>query len=82
MPIFEYACRSCGERFEVLVRTGSKPACPKCAGVDLEKLLSLPAIKSETTHGAAMAAAKSRDTKQAREKNAAQRDYELKHDKD
>jgi putative FmdB family regulatory protein len=82
MPIFEYACRSCGEQFEMLVRAGTQPACPKCAGTDLEKRLSLPAIKSETTHGAAMRAAKTRDTKQAREKNAAQRDYELKHHRD
>jgi len=66
----------------VLVRAGVQPACSRCGGVDLEKLLSLPAIKSETTHGAAMAAARSRDNKLSREKNAAQRDYELKHHKD
>ena len=82
MPMFEYVCKSCGEQFETLVRTGSVPACPKCASEDLDKQLSLPAIKSETTHGAAMRAAKVRDTKQAREKNAAQRDYELKHHAD
>ncbi|HEX5071169.1 MAG TPA: zinc ribbon domain-containing protein [Vicinamibacterales bacterium] len=82
MPIYEYRCRSCGEDFETLVRAGSTPACPTCAGVDLERRLSLPAIKSDSTHGAAMRAAKARDTKQAREKNAAQRDYELKHHND
>lgn len=33
MPIYEYRCDSCGERFEELVRTGDDEgllACPKC----------------------------------------------------
>jgi len=80
MPIFEYACRQCQTQFESLVRAGSEPpACPKCGGVDLERLLSVPAIKSDTTHRAALAAAKSRDQKLGAEKAAAQREYELKH---
>ena len=79
MPIFEYACRSCGKQFELLVRTGTEPACRHCHSTDLERLLSIPAIKSETTHGAAMAAARLRDQKQASEKYRAQREYELKH---
>jgi putative FmdB family regulatory protein len=80
MPIFEYSCRACGREFEALVRPGDVPACPACAGVDLEKRLSLPAIKSESTHGLAMRAAKKRDTRQASENARAQREYELKHD--
>jgi putative FmdB family regulatory protein len=40
MPLFEYACRGCGHRFEELVRGSEQPACPRCAGADLEKLLS------------------------------------------
>lgn len=41
MPIFEYACASCGKEFEVLVR-GSSPAprCPSCHGEELNKKLS------------------------------------------
>jgi len=80
MPIYEYACRSCGNAFELLVRSSTVPACPKCTSQDLERKLSLPAIKSETTHAAAMSAAKRRDKKQAGEINRAQREYELKHD--
>jgi putative FmdB family regulatory protein len=79
MPIFEYSCRSCQAQFETLVRAGSEPACPKCGSVDLEKQLSIPAIKSESTHRNAMASAKSRDQKLGNEKAAAQREYELKH---
>jgi putative FmdB family regulatory protein len=79
MPIFEYSCRSCSKQFETLVRSGAEPACPQCGSVDLEKLISLPAIKSDSTHRAALAAAKSRDVKLGNEKAAAQREYELKH---
>lgn len=80
MPIFEYHCQSCHHEFETLVRTGDTPACPKCAGTELEKLLSLPAIQSETTHGLAMRAAHKRDQAQASINARAQREYELAHD--
>jgi putative FmdB family regulatory protein len=80
VPIFEYRCRSCQVEFEILVRTGDTPACPKCAGGDLEKLLSLPAIKSDTTHGLALRAAKKRDSAQASINARVQREYELSHD--
>jgi putative FmdB family regulatory protein len=79
MPIYEYACRACGNRFETLVRAGDTPACPACASQNLEKLLSSPSIKSESTHAAALKAAKRRDAKQGAEAARAQREYELKH---
>ena len=40
MPIFEYQCRKCGRRFEQLVRTGSRPACPDCGSHGLDKQVS------------------------------------------
>lgn len=80
MPIFEYTCRGCGRAFETLVRTGDTPSCPTCASTDLEKQLSLPAIKSESTHGLAMKAARKRDSLQSSENARAQREYELHHD--
>ena len=80
MPIYEYSCRSCGNEFELLVSSSTVPACPNCSSPELDRKLSLPAIKSETTHAAAMSAAKRRDKKQAGEINRAQREYELKHD--
>lgn len=80
MPIFEYRCTSCQHEFETLVRTGDTPACPKCASHDLTKLLSLPAIKSDSTHALAMKAAQKRDKFQQGEKAREQREYELNHD--
>jgi putative FmdB family regulatory protein len=79
VPIYEYSCRGCGHEFEALVRKGTVPECPSCHGQDLERLLSVPAIKSEGTHNLAMKAAKKRDQKQASEQNRAQREYELHH---
>ena len=40
MPLFEYECRECGERFEALVQRASRPSCPSCGSEDLEKQLS------------------------------------------
>ena len=79
MPIFEYHCKGCEHDFELLVLKGTAIECPKCQSADLERLLSIPAVKSEGTHALAMKAAKKRDTKQASEMNRAQREYELHH---
>jgi putative FmdB family regulatory protein len=46
MPLFEYACRSCGHKFEFLTRAGQSPACPSCASGELEKQLSVFAVTS------------------------------------
>ncbi|MBM3340660.1 MAG: zinc ribbon domain-containing protein [Betaproteobacteria bacterium] len=44
MPIFEYACRSCGNEFETLVRASAPaPQCPSCQGADLHK--NFPALR-------------------------------------
>jgi putative FmdB family regulatory protein len=81
MPIYEYVCRSCENKFELLIRgTSAQPVCPACNSADLEKLFSLPAVKSETTHALAMKAAKKRDSRQASDQTRAQREYEAHHD--
>jgi putative FmdB family regulatory protein len=43
MPIYEYICKKCGTRFEVLHRSseGIKIVCPKCKGEKAEKVLSV-----------------------------------------
>jgi putative FmdB family regulatory protein len=79
MPIFEYACKACGHQFELLLLPSTTAECPECHSRDLEKLISVPAVKSEATHGLAMKAAKKRDAKQADVQARAQREYELKH---
>lgn len=44
MPIYEYECRGCGNRFEKIVRGAAAPACPTCNSVELERLLSTFAV--------------------------------------
>ena len=79
MPIYEYRCQDCRHEFELLVLKHTIPACPTCQSAALERMVSLPAVKSESTHALAMKAAKKRDVKQASENNRAQREYELHH---
>ena len=46
MPIYEYKCQSCGERYEKLQKFSDSPCrkCPRCGG-PLRKLISSPAIQ-------------------------------------
>jgi putative FmdB family regulatory protein len=43
MPLYEYTCRECGHRFELLQRMGEGAQavrCPRCAATAPRKLLS------------------------------------------
>jgi putative FmdB family regulatory protein len=53
MPIYEYACKSCGREFETLVRGGTAPDCPDCHSTDLAKKLSVFATGGATADAAA-----------------------------
>ncbi|MBK1686440.1 FmdB family zinc ribbon protein [Rubrivivax gelatinosus] len=41
MPIYEYACQECSQRFEALVRSDTVVQCPQCHSTLLEKQLSV-----------------------------------------
>jgi putative FmdB family regulatory protein len=81
MPIYEYACNACGERFELLVRGSVAPACPSCRSDDLDRLTSLPMVRSDATRNLAARAARKRDAAQARERTHEQLKYEQSHDR-
>lgn len=50
MPLYEYACQSCGGKFELLIRNASEtPRCPECDSSRLEKLLSVPAAHTRAS---------------------------------
>ena len=46
MPLYEYECEACGNRFERIQKLSDPPVgeCPKCGGV-VRKLISSPAIQ-------------------------------------
>ena len=47
MPLYEYRCDACGERFEVIQKFSDPPpaACTKCGKGPVERLMSSPAIQ-------------------------------------
>jgi putative FmdB family regulatory protein len=40
VPIYDFECRACGERFEALVAAGQQPVCPVCGGPEPARLFS------------------------------------------
>jgi len=48
MPIYEYRCQTCSERFEKLVRSRQQKHpdihCPACQSADVQRLISAPAV--------------------------------------
>lgn len=47
MPLYEYECRKCHHRFEVIQSFSDKPIrkCPNCKKGTVQKLLSSPALR-------------------------------------
>jgi putative FmdB family regulatory protein len=47
MPLYEYQCEACGERFEKIQKFSDPPleVCAKCGKGPIQKLLSSPAIQ-------------------------------------
>ncbi|MGE0113754.1 MAG: zinc ribbon domain-containing protein [Steroidobacteraceae bacterium] len=48
MPLYDYLCKKCNQRFELLVRSSTMPACPHCGGHRLQKLISAPAAPGKS----------------------------------
>ena len=40
MPIFEFECRDCSNKFEELTKMQEKICCPQCKSYNLKKLIS------------------------------------------
>jgi putative FmdB family regulatory protein len=81
MPVYDYSCKQCNHQFEALVRGKEQPACPACGGRELERLLSLPTVQSDSTRAKALKAAKKRDAAQAQDRVQDQLRYEQSHDR-
>lgn len=49
MPMYQYACRSCGEAFErklPMARAGEIQTCPQCGGTETRKVIGAIAVSS------------------------------------
>ncbi len=71
MPIYDYKCLDCSERFEALIlKNTPQPTCPACKSAKLEQLISMFAVDSEGT--------RDNNAKGIRAKNEALRkDYQI-----
>lgn len=81
MPIYEYRCNTCDHRFERLVRNDIVPGCPSCESNDLDRLISMPRVKSTSTRAQSLRAAKQRDAAQATDRMHDRIQYEQSHDR-
>ena len=55
MPLFDFECRTCGRRFETLLRRTDRDedvSCPDCGRHDAKRLLSAPAAHAGSADGA------------------------------
>jgi putative FmdB family regulatory protein len=69
MPIFEYECLKCEQQFEHLERASSpKAACPSCGADQVQRLVSLCAVSSESSRAANLTAAHHRAATRRQEK--------------
>jgi putative FmdB family regulatory protein len=68
MPIYEYRCLACGHQFEALVRAHDTPVCGSCQSTQLERLLSMFAVSSESTRQSSLSLARKQNKKVLRDK--------------
>jgi putative FmdB family regulatory protein len=66
VPIYDFECRGCGERFEALVAALERPVCPSCGTPEPERLFS-PIAKAPKTGVRGAAARRSNDTRRVRD---------------
>lgn len=61
VPIYEFECEECGERFEDLVAAGTAaPACPACKATGARRLLSTVSPPGRLPRGPGMRDSQSR----------------------
>jgi putative FmdB family regulatory protein len=70
MPIYEFECGECGERFEELVAAGEAVACPSCGAERSRRLYSEVSPPGRQPRGAGVRSDESR----RREREAARQD--------
>ncbi|MEO8306633.1 MAG: zinc ribbon domain-containing protein [Pseudomonadota bacterium] len=83
MPIHDYQCERCKQRFELLVMPNQKPVCPGCGGRRLERLFpTSAAVSTSRTRGLSLAGARSKAGVEKKDKDMAHAEYLRKHERD
>jgi putative FmdB family regulatory protein len=83
MPIYDYRCRSCKRRCELLVKPDETPTCPACNAADLERFFPFSAsVSTGRTRRRALSGAQGKARAQKKEKDHAHAEYLRKHNED
>jgi putative FmdB family regulatory protein len=77
VPLFEFDCLDCGNRFEALVRGTAEPACPRCQSRVLARVLSTFAVNTPGTSQSAFDRAR-----KSHRKNLKEQEFYEHHDHD
>jgi putative FmdB family regulatory protein len=81
MPLYDFRCRACGERFETRAPHDELPPCPACGSPDAERVPA--AFAGPFTVGLRGAAARRSDaTRRVREEQRRERREQRKADRD
>ncbi len=81
MPLYDFACPGCGERFEARTSTDAVPECPSCGCKETERLLS-PFAGPFTVAPRGLAARRSNAVRRAREEQRLERREERRRQRD
>jgi putative FmdB family regulatory protein len=83
MPIYDFRCRRCAHRFEMLVKPDETPDCPACSASGPERMFPFSAaVSTVKTRERAMAGARRRAGAEKKEKDHAHAEYLRKHNED
>jgi putative FmdB family regulatory protein len=66
MPVYDFKCEQCGERFEELVPYGEQPPCPRCGAPEAQRLIT-PFLGPLTIQPRGVAARRVEGARRARE---------------
>ena len=80
MPIYDYQCLDCNERFEALIlKNTPAPTCPACQSAKLEQLISLFAVDSEGTRESSLKGVRAKNNAIRKEYAVEQARHEREH---
>jgi putative FmdB family regulatory protein len=82
VPLFDFRCKSCGNEFETLVRSGETPRCSACGATDLEKQLTTFALSTDERRAANVKKERKRQIAGRKDALVAEEEYRQKHDKE
>ncbi len=72
MPLYDFACHGCGERFEARTSIDALPDCPRCGCKETERLIS-PFAGPFTVSPRGLAARQSNASRRVREEQRLER---------